>query len=309
MKSTLTELETAGPLVSVILVNWNRVDEALMNLLALRRQAYRHLQIIVVDNGSTDGSREKLAAIPDIKLVALDANLGPCKARNLGLRQATGKYALFIDSDALMARRGIGRVVRRMEADPKIGIAGCKVINYFSRKIDQWIYHQPYEQFGDQEFDTYSFSAAGAMVKLELIKQLGGFWDDLFIYNEEVDLSIRVIRSGHRVIYFPATRVFHRVSPKGRAKSSSYFFYQIRNWIWIFYRYYPTLWRWRKIATYVPVYLAKGLAAGNLGACVKGIAAGLKDTGIIARYADKLSAAQVAQLEQLNRRQTIRFGR
>jgi hypothetical protein len=111
------------------------------------------------------------------------------------------------------------------------------------------------------------------------------------------------------VIYFPHTKVFHRVSPHGRAKSSSYFFYQIRNWIWIFYRYYPRAWRWRKIATYVPVYLVKGLAAGRLWSCLKGIIAGLKDTAIIGEFADKLTADQIGRLEELNRRQTIRFGR
>jgi GT2 family glycosyltransferase len=111
------------------------------------------------------------------------------------------------------------------------------------------------------------------------------------------------------VIYFPGARVFHRVSPKGRAKSSAYYFYQIRNWIWIFYRYYPPLARLRKIAMYVPVYLAKGAAGGQLWACVRGIAAGLGATRIIADHADKLTGDQVGRLEALNTRRTVRFGR
>jgi hypothetical protein len=295
--------------VSVVVVNWNRVEDTLLCIKYLRKQAYRNIEVIVVDNGSTDGSVEALKQIAGVKVVELGSNLGPSMARNVGIEMATGKYTLFIDSDAVLSKKGMRRMVERMEADPTIGILGCKIVNAFSRGIDQWIYHQPYDEYGDQMFETYSFSAAGAMVRTEAAKEVGGFWDRLFIYNEEVDLSIRLIRAGFKVIYDPTVYVFHRVSPKGRAKSSAYFYYQIRNWIWIFYRYYPAATRWKKIATYAGVYLVKGVMSRRLWSCLKGMAAGLRERSIIGQYAEKLTAEQVAKLEALNQRTAIKLGR
>ena len=87
-------------------------------------------------------------------------------------------------------------LVDRMEGEPDLGILGCRILNWNSRRIDQWVYAQPYETHGNRPFDTYSFSAAGALVRASVIKDIGGFWERLFIYNEEVDLAVRVIRHG-----------------------------------------------------------------------------------------------------------------
>jgi GT2 family glycosyltransferase len=306
-----TDRQGASPRakVSVVAVNWNRVDDTLLCIKYLQRQPYDDLEIIIVDNGSTDGSVDELKKLPGITLKPLGANLGPARARNVGLELATGKYTLFIDSDAVISKKAIARMVHRMEADETIGILGCRIVNAFTRRIDQWIYHQPSARFHRSTFDTYSFSAAGAMVRTEAVRKIGGFWNELFMYNEEVDLSIRMIRAELKVIYDGSAYVFHRVSPKGRVKSGTYFYYQVRNWIWIFYRYYPAPARWKMIATYACVYLVKGLASLKLGSCLKGIMAGLRQRDIISRYSDKLTAQQVGQLAALNRRSSVKLGR
>jgi GT2 family glycosyltransferase len=295
------------PRVSVIIVNWNRFDDVLTNVRFLQKVDYRNVEIIVVDNGSTDGSAERLRHVIGVRVIELDSNAGPSVARNVGIQAATGKYVLFLDSDAFIARRGLRALVDRMEADATIGVAGCRIFNWHTRAIDQWVYAEPYRTHGDRSFDSYSFSAAGALVRADVLRAVGGFWERLFIYNEEVDLSIRVIRAGYRVVYEPAARVFHRPCADGRTTSDGYFRRQIRNWIWIFFRHYSG-WRcWWKVTEYSALYVLKGLANRQLRACLAGILDGLRGRAIAAEFAEKLTAEQAHQIALLNRRWHLRL--
>ena len=291
--------------VSVVIVNWNRLYDVLRNVDRLKRLGGSGWEVLVVDNGSTDGSASRLAPDASIRLIRLPSNLGPAQARNVGAAQARGRYILFLDSDALLGRRGASGLVRRMEADPGLGIIGCRIVNVGTRKLDQWIYAESPRTHQRLEFETYSFSAAGAMVRAEAFRRSGGFWGDLFIYNEEVDLSIRMIRSGYRVIYHPDAPVFHLGSPQGRLRPGAYWYYQIRNWIWIFYRHYPPLARAPRIAAYAAVYLIRAALAWHLRECLAGLAAGLGRTEIIGRYRDKLTGPEIHHLRSLRRRKVI----
>ncbi len=292
----------AHPRVSVIIVNWNRLDDVMMNLRHLRKLKYPNVEIIVVDNGSTDGSIERLRHVIDVRLICLAHNAGPSVARNVGVEAATGKYVLLLDSDAILSKRGLLALVDRMEADETIGVAGCRIYNWHTRRMDQWIYAEPYGTHGDRTFDTYSFSAAGALVRRDVFKRVGGFWERLFIYNEEVDLSIQIIRSGYRIVYAPDARVFHRPSVTGRAPGATYFHWQIRNWIWIFFRHYAG-WRcWWKVTEYSTLYVIKGLANRQLGACMRGIIDGLRGRAIAREFPEKLTAPQAHLIRTLNRR-------
>jgi len=296
----------SDPLVSVVLVNWNRVGDILDNIRWLRNQTWSNLEIIVVDNGSQDQSLTELRKTDGIRLIELSENFGPARARNEGIQFAKGEFILLLDSDSYLGRTGLSKLVGRMQSDASIGIIGCRIMNWFSGDIDQWFYPQSYERMGDTEFETYSFSGAGALLRTSAVEQAGGFWDELFIYNEEVELSIGVIRSGYRIIYFPDVPVFHRMSPKGRVPTSRFFYYQIRNWIWILYRHYPFWSRSIRVSLLSAVYLIKGLRAGYTAACLRGIRDGLRGTQWIDQFNPKLSTEQIRKLTVLNRRWKVR---
>ena len=225
--------------VSIVIVNWNRLDDVLTNLHYLMQQKGPRTEVVVVDNGSTDGSAERLSQLSGIRLIRLATNVGPALARNHGITSARGKYVVFLDSDAILSKSGLAKLVRRMESDPTIGIIGCRIVNSRTRKTDPWIHALPASTHELREFDTYSFSAAGAIARTGALQAAGLFWDELFIYNEEVDLSIRMLRAGYRILYSPLVRVYHRLSQDGRMATGVYWELQIRNWIWIFYRHYP----------------------------------------------------------------------
>jgi GT2 family glycosyltransferase len=299
--------ETA--LVSIIIVNWNRSEEVLRTVGYLGNLRENFAEVVVVDNGSTDGSAERLGRLESIRFIALPANLGPAKARNIGVEHSSGRYLVFLDSDAMISRRSLARLVERMENDPTIGIAGCRVINAASHKLDQWIYQFPARTHEHREFDTYSFSAAGAIVRRQALSDAGLFWEDLFIYNEEVDLSIRVLRAGYRVIYHPRARVHHASSNQGRQGPSAYWRLQTRNWIWICYRYYRTSDCFLRILKYTMLYFLKGLLSGHLRACLSGIRDGIAETGIRSRFPDKLTRAEKRRIDALGRRLSPRLGR
>jgi len=129
----------------------------------------------------------------------------------------------------------------------------------------------------------------------------------LFIYNEEVELSIRFIRAGFRVIYTPHGRVYHRPSTDGRTSRANYFKNQIRNWIWIFFRHYPRPMAWWQVGVYSAVYLLKGIANRNLRACAAGIMEGVGGRGVSDQFTDKLSAEQTRLLASLNPRKRVRL--
>ena len=297
------------PLVSILIITWNRKADTLETVKCLYQQAYENFEIIVVDNGSTDVSADVLAQIPGITLIRLLSNAGPARARNVGANAASGPYLFFLDNDASPGRNAIRRLVQYMEDHDDVGILGCRIMNSVSRRIDQWIYAQPYDTHGRQSFDTYSFSAAGALIRADLFLSIGGFWEDLFIYNEEVDLALRVIRAGYRVEYAPAATILHRAAPTGRVAPGAYFYYQIRNWIWIFRRHYPALARQRKIALYCLLYIIKGLLAFRLGNVIRGIWDGLFRRRIVAAFPDKMTGAELVRYEQLNQRTSLRPGR
>ena len=295
--------------VSIIIVNWNRLDDLLKTLPHLKRQRAVRTEVVVVDNGSTDGSAAQLARIGWIRLIRLATNVGPAEARNYGVAVAKGKYVVFLDSDAFISNAGLVRLVLRMESNPSIGIIGCRIVNTHTRKTESWIHALPLSSHEFAEFETYSFSAAGAIARTEALRAAGPFWDELFIYNEEVDLSIRVLRAGYRILYSPVARVYHRTSQNGRIAAGGYWRLQIRNWIWIFYRYYPTHTRLRKLYAYIMIYLLKGVLNRQLKDCLKGILEGLRHTEIIERFPDKLTPEEIDRLYTLNRRTRLRIGR
>jgi GT2 family glycosyltransferase len=295
--------------VSIIIVNWNRLDDVLKSLHYLEYQTELRTEVVVVDNGSTDGSAERLSRIRWIRLIRLATNVGPAEARNHGMRSARGRYILFLDSDAVLPKSGLAKLVSRMELDPTIGIIACRIVNSQTRKADAWIHAVPASSHEFREFDTYSFSAAGAIARTRALRAAGPFWDELFIYNEEVDLSIRMLKAGYRIVYSPVVRVYHHVSANGRVASGAYWRLVIRNWIWIFYRHYPTRERAKKIVTYSIVYLIKGALNRRLTYCLKGLLEGLWHTEIIRRFPDKLTRNEVDRLYELNRRTRLKIGR
>ncbi len=248
-----------APLISVLVVTWNRKADVLATVESIRRQPYSPIETIVVDNGSTDGTVEALRTCPEVRLVALDRNLGAAGGRNLGIEAARGDIIFLLDSDASLEADTLAAVERRFAAEPALGIIGCRIINAVTGELDGWIYPEEDKDSADREFASYSFCSAGAAIRRVVFERAGLFWADLFIYREEDDFSLRAWDAGYRVIYFPGAEVRHRASPQTRVTPGRREYYDLRNSLFIYLVRYP----WWLLVWIAPLKIA---AAGVKGA-------------------------------------------
>lgn len=208
------------PLVTVLIVTWNRKEDTLETIRSVREQSYQNLEIIVVDNGSTDRTAEAIRqACPEVRLVALDRNMGAASGRNAGIAVANGDIIFCLDSDASPGSETLRNIVRRFQPDPKLGVINSKIVNAYTQEIDYtagWAYTERDKADQDSEFLSFSFSEGGCAIRKEVFERVGLFWDFLFFGGEGLDYSARVWDAGYKIIYYPEAIVYHRVSPQMR---------------------------------------------------------------------------------------------
>ena len=125
-----------SPLVSVVIITWNRKDDVLEGVQSIYEQNYQNVEIVVVDNGSTDGTADALAqGFPGVKIVGLDRNTGVSEGRNLGVAAAKGDIIFFLDSDASLGNDTLSDIVHKFQHDPTIGVITCKILNPYTQRL------------------------------------------------------------------------------------------------------------------------------------------------------------------------------
>lgn len=215
--------------VSAVIVNYDGkpyVDKCVHSIF---ESGYADMEVIVVDNGSVDGSveylREKYAAYGErLKVVALDKNYGPSYARNEGAKVVEGKYIGFLDNDTEVEKLWAESAVAEFEKNDKIGIIQCKLIlskereklDYVGEYIGQngflvqraqtaEVDHGQY----DQKVEILAAKSAGMFIRKDVFEKINGFDSDYFIYVEETDLGWRSWLAGYRAIFVPESVVYH----------------------------------------------------------------------------------------------------
>lgn len=231
-KVSRTDLKRFPP-VSVIILNHNGL--AYMGEAALRECLdsvieceYPNLEIIFVDNGSSDNSllfvehnyRDKIA------VVKIDRNLGFSEGFNEGIRASSGEYLALLSNDMVVDRNWLKPVVKLMKSDQGIGLAGCKRLAYGTTTLLDGIGGDLYlcgrvKEIGTGEVDRGQYDAnmdnlgfiGGAMIiRRRTTEQVGLFDPDLFIYSEDVDLCFRIRKAGYKVVYVYDAVLWHRSS-------------------------------------------------------------------------------------------------
>lgn len=234
-------------MVSVIIVNFNGLNnDFLPNCLhSLSQQNYLSLQIIVVDNASTDGSADYVANhFPSIALIKNRENVGFCRGNNIGFAYATGKYVLFVNNDTVLAKDCIDQLCYAIELKPDIGMVAPKLIRpSINDKVPPLLdsaglllqknlllrdrgFGEP--DSGQYEEAAFLFAPCGAAAffrkdVLEAISRQcnGELWDEDFVaYYEDGDLAWRVQQQGWKCLYFPQAVIIHY-----RGGSSAYSFF------------------------------------------------------------------------------------
>lgn len=227
-------------LVSVIIVNWNGRKYLEKCISSLLLQTYQDIEIILVDNASTDDSVEFVRErFPPVRIIYNDENLGFAEGTNIGIRASKGEYIALVNQDAFVHREWLARLVGAMEKSPEIAAAAGKVYywgNAYGKdavfctwsKIDPYT-ARPYN-FHDNEPESEVDYVTGcaALLRKTILDEVGLLDTEYFLYFEETDWCARAIRAGYKLMYIPEATVEHVVS--GSISNAEYkTFYMMRN--------------------------------------------------------------------------------
>ena len=219
---------------------------------ALREQTYPHLEIILVDNGSTDGSQDLIVQqYPEVRLLALEHNLGLTGGNNEGFRAAQGEVLISLNNDTETDPHFVEALVTALLHHPEAGMAAAKMLLFDQRNIlhsagdgyglDGIPFNHGVWQRDEGQFDEpgWIFGGCGGAVayRRAMLDKVGLFDESFFMYCEDVDLNWRSQLAGWKCWYAPEAVVYHKLSATGGGPIAS--FHTGRNTLWAIAKNYP----------------------------------------------------------------------
>ena len=258
-----------SPHTSVVILNWNTRGLLQQFLPTVIKNSWKPgIEIVVADNGSTDGSVEMVREqFPDkVRVIELERNYGFAGGYNLALKQIETKYAVLLNSDAAPAQDWLEPLVRHMDEYPGVGacvpkIKACKQPEMFEYAgaaggyIDKLGYtfcrgrifdviEKDHGQY-DDGCDVFWGSGAALMVRTGLFNESGGLDEDFFAHMEEIDWCWRIKNHGHRIRYVPGSNIYHLGGGTLNNISPHKNFLNFRNNLYMLYRNLPERKLWR----------------------------------------------------------------
>ncbi|HEX9726365.1 MAG TPA: glycosyltransferase family 2 protein [Vicinamibacteria bacterium] len=250
--------------VSVIIVSYNAKTYLGKCLRALYEHTkLRPLEVIVVDNASTDGSLAMLARdFPEVKAIASPDNIGFSGANNIAMREAKGEFYLLLNNDAVVARGAVDTMLRIIQEKPEVGVLGPllrnedgsvqisygRMISFHAEAIQRFLtkgnvrgnplVRRYIEGRSKKEAHPDWVSGACMMLRAETLETVGLFDDRFFLYSEEVDLCERVRRGGYRVFYTPEAEVIHVGGKSAEANPEKAAFEYRRSQLYFYSKHY-----------------------------------------------------------------------
>jgi GT2 family glycosyltransferase len=275
-----------GPTVSVVIPNWNGRRWLGPCLEALRDQDRPADEVIVVDNGSTDGSTAYLREThPGVELLELGVNTGFAHAANRGLQRAGGELVALVNTDVVLAPDWLSRMTRSLGDDPVAAAVACKIVSLddphtiydagdilrrdgaceqrgrFRRDDGSW----------DRPGEVFGACAGAALYRRSVLCSLGGFDERYFAYLEDVDLALRIRLAGWRCRYEPAVARHAGEGSSWQLKGGHHVLVA-RNTLVLVARWFPV--RWLPYVVYRQLGLAwYALRARRLRPHLRGLAA------------------------------------
>ena len=266
------------PKVSIIILNWNGLEDTIECLESLKKITYPNYEVTVVDNGSEGNDAQVLEErFSDyIRLIQNDKNYGFTGGANIGMRYALNNsnpdYLLLLDNDTVVDPEFLTEMVKVAEADPAIGIAGAKVyyydepdrLQYLGGKIDLWkeitattsgiiserilgrkeIDRGQYDSIQEVEHITFWC----ALFKRKSVESIGLFDERHFSGFEDIDYFIRAREAGCKIVYIPKAKVWHKL--RSANKTDGFLQYHSLKSHFRVMRQHATRWQYRCFLIY-----------------------------------------------------------
>ena len=208
---------------SIVILTWNNIDTIARVLEGIRKHTSQLYEIIVVDNGSTDGTYEYLRKQADIKIIRNAYNAGCSTGRNQGLEVATGDYIVFLDSDQMVNKYWLDTAIKIFDTEPNVGAiswaAGWMTLDRLTVALQDMPSAGMLGRFSNSDYreDVAYLGTGGLITTRKIAFEVGGF--DTF-YNpttfEDTDFSFKIKEKGYRILYCPKIYLIHE--PHGSIK-------------------------------------------------------------------------------------------
>ena len=246
-------------LVCIIMATWNSAAHLPRCLVSLENQTYKNFEIIIIDNGSTDGGvdriQEKHSEL-DIRIKKMDTNTGFAVANNIGARMARGEWLALLNADAFPEPEWLENLVKAAKQYPNAFFASCQIQANAPDLLDgegdayhisglAWRrnYGLPLQKRNEIE-EIFSPCAAAALYPRQAFLNIGGFDEDYFAYHEDVDLGFRLRLHGLNAYYVHQAVVHHIGSASTSKKNDFSIYHGHRNLEWTYYKNMPSLLLW-----------------------------------------------------------------
>jgi GT2 family glycosyltransferase len=229
------------PLTYVIVLNWNGRTDTLECLASLGRASHPSMRVLVVDNGSTDGSQDAIRhEYPGVTLVETGTNLRFAGGNNAGIRAALAQGAeqiMLLNNDTTVDPHFLEAMTGTLQSSPATGIVAPKILYagdparlwYAGGEISFWtgtMRHRGIREPDDGRFDVACETgyATGCcfLARRSTVEKVGGLDESYFIYAEDADWCMRARRAGFRIVYEPRARIWHKVSVSAGGHLSSF---------------------------------------------------------------------------------------
>lgn len=258
--------------LSIVNLNFDRLVETRHSVERLREllAGRDDCEFIAVDNGSSDGTGDYLDNQGDfLTPVRLPDNRG-IAGYNAGFERARGDIILVLDDDSHPADGAtLDTLIARLDEHPELGVIACRIEDRSGARV--WSWHLPR---ADAAGSSMAFVGCGFAIRRELFRSIGWYPAEFFLYQNEIEVALRVRLAGYGIHYDPACRVIHRTAGGSRGGWRRVYF-PTRNTLWLLRRYapYPQGLYW--IASRISIGLLRAALFGQWGAWLKGSLEGL----------------------------------
>lgn len=244
-----------APEVTIIIPNYNG-KKLLQNCIeTLEHQTCKAFTLLVVDNGSEDGSVDVTSDVLELKMIALKENTGFCGAVNIGIRNTETPYFILLNNDTEAEPAFVEKLLSGIRRSERIFSCGAMMIDYHRRDIidNAGDYYTALgwarargkgKRIRDFSEEKRIFSCCGgaAIYRTDVIKEIGEFDENHFAYLEDVDIGYRARIHGYQNFYIPDARVYHVGSATtGTRYNEKKVFLAARNSIYLIYKNMPVL--------------------------------------------------------------------